>query len=132
MTHLFMKKKLSFLVVLFFLTLTSQNSCTKEPTCVCGVENPESNLQWLKIALETIFNANIYQIVFENKEYIIIADFPGPDAISVVYDCDGTKMCEYGGINPGGNICTLNNPAAFWTFFEGNKKLIFKCRFNPE
>jgi hypothetical protein len=127
-----MKTKLAFMGFLLTNLLIIQYSCKKEPICAGGVERPEENLPWLKTILETTFNANIYKVLFENVEYIVISDLPGPDAISVVFDCDGTRICENGGINPGGNFCSLNNAEQFWTYFEKNKTLVFECRFHPE
>jgi hypothetical protein len=126
-------KNRSILIIIFFIfNLHFQSSCHKDPICACGVEHPEVNIQWLKSMIESMFNVDIYKLIFENKEYIIICDLPGPDAISVAYDCAGTKICENGGFNPGGNICNLTNPQQFWNDFDQNKVIIYKCRNVPD
>jgi hypothetical protein len=107
-------------------------SCKKEPICACGVEHPEENLPWLKTILDVTIKANIYQVLFEGSEYIVVSDLQVPDAIQVVYNCLGIKLCENGGINPGGNLCNLKNPEIFWPFFDRNKVLIYECRNVPD
>src|SRR4030043_1938973 len=112
-----------YYVLLIFLI---PGSCKKESICACGVKYPEENLPWLKTILATTFNANVYQFHFNEIEYIVISDLPGPDSMSVTYSCNGIKICENGGINPGGNMCTLENPALFWQTFDKERILIYE------
>lgn len=117
-----------YLILLIFITLAS-DFCRKEPECACGVKHPEENITWLKAILGNAFNVNVYKLLYENVEYIVISEFPGPDSISVAYDCNGNKICENGGFNPGGNFCSLQNAADFWRVFEKEKTLIYVCKY---
>jgi hypothetical protein len=117
-----MKKLILLIITVLF---SFQDSCKKEPICYCGIEQPEENLSWLKNHLAYRFCTEVYSLFFNGIEYIIISDCPGPDAMSVFFDCQGNKTCEYGGANAGGGSC--NMPVGFtFEFYEENKKLIYK------
>ncbi len=119
------KTVLVFLITIFL----TGGSCRKEP-CVCDIKNPEVNLPWLKIRLDLYFCVEVYSLVFEGEDYIVVCDCPGPDAMDVFYDCQGNKVCEYGGSNPGGETCTM--PVGFtFEFYLKQKKLIYNKHVNP-
>jgi len=124
-----MKDLLIFLILisLFFI----DDSCKKEPFCACGVERPQENLSWLKTKLKTRFSADIYQVFFEDVEYIVVCDPPGPDAMRIAYSCTGILVCEDGGYLPGAVRCNLLNPMLFWQEFDVKKILIIKYRHSP-
>ena len=117
-----MKQILILLISLFLI------SCEKkeEPPCACGVENPQENLEWLKQQLENSFCTEIYLYKYNDKEYIGIYDCPiGADMGFVIYNCDGTKYCQYVGLS-GQCDCTAN-------FLENaTKTLIYKQTENPK
>jgi len=117
-------KKICFLLLIITAFLIS-DSCKKESDFACGVKHPEENLTWLKNRLDTRFCTEVYLLVFEGTQYIVVSDCPGPDDMAVFYDCQGNKTCEYGGANAGGGTCTM--PVTFtFDFYFQNRKLIYK------
>jgi hypothetical protein len=67
--------------------------------CTCGVESPQVNLGWLKSQLELRLCSEVYSITFLRRDYITINDCPDTrDGIVIMFDCEGTKVCEWGGI----------------------------------
>jgi len=105
------------------------DSCKKEPISICGITNPQENLQWLKSDLLNILSADIYKLNFNGEEFIIISDKDLVyDGVAIVYDCKGQKLCEDGGYNPGGNPCNLSDPKKFWDAYNGKRILLFKLR----
>jgi len=98
--------------------------CNKTEYDTCGVENPQENIEWLKELLDNRFCTEIYSIYFKGKEYISVCDCPQMrDGMIVIYDCQGTKVCEWGGIGYG--IC--NMPTSFtYDYYERYKKFIYK------
>lgn len=101
-----------------------QTTCRKDKDCLCGIENPGTDLIWLKETLERMLCVEVYSLIYERKEYVIISDCPGPDAQSVFYDCEGKKTCELGGISSGGGNCKM--PEGFtYEFYYANRKLVF-------
>jgi hypothetical protein len=120
--------KIVFLFLLFFFLAVG--SCKKKPICACETEHPEENLAWLKNSVDRLFCAEVYSLIFDGKEYIVISDCPGPDEMAVFFDCQGNKTCEYGGINAGGGSCFM--PVGFtFEFYEAHKELIFKKNVKP-
>jgi len=121
-----MKKLILLFILIVFVV---HDSCKKED-CACGIERPEVNIPWLKNRLDLFFCAEVYTLKFEDKEFIIVSDCPGPDAMAVFYDCEGNKVCNYGGMNPGGENCFM--PINFtFEFYEAHKQLIFKKHVKP-
>lgn len=122
-----MKNK--FCVIIIFIFVLLSDSCKKEPLCACGVEHPEVNILWLKEAYLNMWSADFYMLNYLGTEYIIISDKEVlRDGISVVYDCQGRKLCEDGGFNPGGHVCNLSDPKSFWDTYNENKILLFQLR----
>jgi hypothetical protein len=116
------------LSILVFATFLYYGSCRKENICACGVENPEDNLIWLKNRLEYYICEDIYQYIFEMKEYIIIETCPlASDPMKEVFDCVGNIVCTRGGFASG--YCPL--PLIFWENYESKKVLLFKHRSSP-
>jgi len=124
-----MKKFIVTMVSLLFLFI--QESCRKEPICACNIENPQENLGWLSTLIKVTLNADIYQVKYNEVEYIVVCDLQNPDAMSIVFDCNGKKICEDGGIIVGAGICNFSDPENFWQYFYNNRRLIFKARNNP-
>lgn len=120
------------ITIILFILFLIQGSCQKEPICLCGVENPKTNLQWLKYRLDRTLCVEVYSLIYNGEEYVIISDCPGTiDGMETFFDCDGNKTCEFGGANAGGGIC--NMPLGFtYEFYLKNRKLIyFQPSTNP-
>lgn len=100
-------------------------SCKKDSICACGVENPQTNLIWLKDKLDIRFCSEVYSYFFKNVEYIILEDCPDViDGQLIFFDCHGTKICESGGAAAGDSTCFL--PVGFsFENYEQYKKLIY-------
>ena len=125
-----MKFKLGFLCLLLLFLFLTHESCRKEPICACGVEHPEENIKWLKNMLIQAYSIDVYKHNFEDIEYIIIADPPGPDAVTAVYDCKGNFKCAIGGIIAGANTCYLTS--TFWDSYNEKRILIYQKRIHPK
>lgn len=82
--------------------------------------------------LDKTFCAEIYSIYFNGKEYISVCDCPQiRDGMIVIYDCQGTEVCAWGGISSGSSTC--NMPTDFtYDYYEKHKKFIFKKIDYPE
>jgi len=125
-----MKNKLAlFLLFLFFLLLLPE-SCKKEPICACNIENPEENIKWIKDILTQSYSLDVFKYYFNSIEYIILADPPGPDAMRIVFDCDGNLLGRDGGYSAGST--SINLPYNFWDSYNENKILIYQQRIHPK
>jgi hypothetical protein len=124
-------KRILLLSIILLLTLFP-GSCKKEPICACGVEHPEENLPWLKSNLASMFSVDVYQFFIADTEYIEVADLPGPDSYSIIYDCEGNFVCELGGSLPGDNTCYLTCSAEEYLHAYSHKKLIYSQRKYPD
>ena len=120
-------KKIPF--ILLCLTVTLMSDCSRDKTrCACGIENPQTNIEWLRSLLSRTFCVEVYSVSYNNEEYIGIHDCPRiVDGMTVIYDCSGNKVCEFGGIFSGSG-CTLPD---FWNYFEINKRLIYVQDIQP-
>ncbi len=117
-----MKKPLKTIFPLLILFFFLQGSCEKEdePITVCGVKNPQENLEWLKTKLSKRFCTEVYKITYKGEEYIGVYDCPtGADYGAIVYYCDGAKYCEIIGFT-GESTCPNN----FWKNIK--ETLIYK------
>ncbi len=97
----------------------------KETICACGIENPQENIEWLRPMMIQRSCVEVYTISFEGNEYIVVSDCPEmADGMTIFYDCQGNKVCEWGGVDLGGNC---NMPTSFtYGYYEKNKKLIYE------
>lgn len=120
-----MKKYVGILSILLIVAITGCKKDTCEE-CVCGVLSPESNLEWLRGAIESRpFCTYVYTFKFSEEQYISIEDCPGPDSQTVIYDCNGERKCELGGYSAGSSIC--NMPEGFThEYYLTNKTLIYE------
>lgn len=116
----FWKPIISVFIILIFI----QGSCRKDKDCLCGIENPRTNLIWLKDRLDRMLCVEVYSLIYERKEYVIISDCPGPDSQAVFYDCVGNKTCELGGISYAGGNCYMPEGFTF-EFYFSNRKFMF-------
>lgn len=116
-------------LTLCFLLVMMIPGCNKHKTpCACGIENPQENIEWLKYLLSRTFCVEVYTVSYNNEEYIGIRDCPRiVDGMTVIYDCSGNKVCEFGGLFLGSG-CTLPD---FWNYFELNKRLIYVQDIKP-
>jgi len=100
-----------------------------DPTTInsqCFVNGSIENLEWLKEKIENfekLMNSvriDIHQYMYNNEPVFLINDCVDcADAISVVYNCAGDIICEFGGIE-GKNTCPDFNDKAT------DKKLIWR------
>ena len=118
-------------ILLFYILLfISYGSCKKESLCACNVESPEQNLKWLNAIIQGLICEDIYQFFFEGSEFIIISTCDAAsDRIEIVYDCNGTCLCQHGGKFPGSG-CSL--PTAFWEKYYKERILIYQVRTDPK
>lgn len=123
--------KRCFLLAISLGILMTIPTCKKE-SCLCGIDNPQENLSWLK---ELIKNSGtsyyVYQFVVADTEYIEISDPPGTsDGASYIYNCKGEYLCMLGGFHPGSNFCVLtSSPEEFQPAYD-RKKLVFITEFS--
>lgn len=86
-------------------------ACNKAESSSCNVNDPLADLAWLK-QIKTNFDLDmsptiqrIDQYLYNDRTVFKISICGGcTDAMDEVYDCDGTKICEFGGIM-GKNTC---------------------------
>ena len=108
------------------ILLLTAFSCEKnEKPHACGMEDPLENIEWLKPYIGGS-DIEIYIITYEGEDYIAICNPPEmADGMTIIYDCQENKVCEWGGIYPGAFPCSL--PSGFtWNYFEENRILIYK------
>ncbi len=90
-------------ITLGFAFIFTSYSCKKESNidpCACGIENPQENIEWLKYILDRSFCTEIYLYKLDSVEFIGIHDCPNmADGGWVIYNCDGTKYCQFVGLN---------------------------------
>lgn len=125
-----MKNKLALFSLFMFFLLLLPESCKKDPICACNIEHPEENIKWINDIIITSFSLDVFKYIFNSIEYIIIADPPGPDAMEVVFDCDGNLLCRNGGYSAGSTPCNL--PYNFFDSYDENKILIYQQRIHPK
>jgi hypothetical protein len=104
--------------------------CVKENTKTinndqfCNVENPFQELNWLNDLLDTNDNytvkIEIYKCNYKEQEgFLIDLCVDCLDGLVQFYDCEGTVMCEFGGID-GRNTCPdfediVSNKELIWS-----------------
>ncbi len=125
-----MKYKVAFFFLFLFFLFLIPESCKKDPICACGIEHPEENIKWINDILITSYSLDVYKYYFNGIEYIILADPPGPDAVEMVFDCNGNFLCQNGGDTAGTTTCYL--PYNFWDSYNKNKILIYQQRIYPK
>lgn len=117
-----MRKRKLPLILCFLIVIMIPNCKGDKTPCACGIENPQENIEWLKDLLNRVYCVEVYTVIYNNEEYIGIRDCPRiVDGMTVIYDCSGNKVCEFGGLFLGSG-CTLPD---FWNYFELNKRLIY-------
>lgn len=124
------------LLFVFIAVLVPLDSCKKD-NCYCGVEDPQENLPWLKSNLELLnpfpddpVCLEVYSLLFEEGEYIGIANCRNtPDGITTLYDCQGNRTFEYGGMTGGAQ--NFGMPETFSIeYFLNHRKLIYTIPTN--
>lgn len=94
---------------MFGIFLFAAFSCEDEdnPLSVCGIEEPQENIAWLKEIIEKRTNAELLEgikaeiyCINYNGDYIIevILCVDCADGIITYYDCEGNVFCQAGGI----------------------------------
>ena len=82
----------------------SFTSCKKyDGRIVCGVDDPTTELQWLKDKMEESLGNPSATLVEEyswnDSTFILVNQCVGcADSMSEIYNCDGTLRCAIGGI----------------------------------
>lgn len=102
----------SFLFLFSVLFLTSCPINDEVFNNSCDVQNPIENLVWLK-EIKTSFEQSssatkrsIIQYKFKNKIVFLVDSCNNcPDNLTTLYNCEGVKICEFGGI-AGLNTCS--------------------------
>ncbi|HPE55858.1 MAG TPA: hypothetical protein P5514_08440 [Bacteroidales bacterium] len=95
----------------FIFILIIGNACTNnteeklKPANYCGTQNPLDDLDWLKeikTTMEMTANAIGGQIIawkYKGETVFWVDDcYSCDDKLIFIYDCSGTKICEFGGI----------------------------------
>jgi len=101
-----MKQLIFFTLLSCFMIIVLSNCKKDKKPCACGVEDPQVNIEWLKDNLNKRFCVEVYLLQNKGQEFIGIYDCPEMvDGGYAIYNCDGTKICEYSGLAGKGN-CT--------------------------
>lgn len=105
-------KKILIISSLFLIISCSKNNS-------CDVNNPLSDLEWMEQMVDNFKQDEIRQriqhFVFENEDVYLVEDCMDicADALTIAYNCEGTSVCEFGGID-GRNTCPdFQSKAAF-------------------
>jgi hypothetical protein len=96
------------LSVLFVLSVFCLTGCREEIKNTCNVRNPR-DLSWVnKIIDQNRLNregAEIVQYTYQGASVFLVNLCKGcPDAMTIVYNCQGEAICEFGGLD-GRNTC---------------------------
>jgi hypothetical protein len=99
--------------ILLFLLIASNLSCQKSSSLLCGGDDPDKTLPWLKNKIEAL-NASPYcfsvsRSTYKNETVFILASCdPLLDSIPLLFDCDGKQLnlttAEYQNLNFTGPI----------------------------
>lgn len=102
-------------IFVLFFSILFLTSCPNEDVLidkVCEVENPLEELAWLKDIKTNFLLSSVYQkrIIeeynYKNQTVFLIDNCSDcADNLVIAYDCNGNKVCEFGGI-AGLNTCT--------------------------
>ena len=124
-------RKITKILLLFGIITLVTFSCVEEdePPCACGVENPQENLEWLYILLQSKIISDsgiiteIYSIMYQEEEYIgIYISGSLSHRYNYYYDCSGNEICMYSGYD-GDWTCEEDFKNA-----TNDKKLIYKIK----
>ena len=101
-------KGLFLLFMVVYFTSCDSNQVDEK---VCEVDNPLENLTWLKeirvgFELSSFYvKRKILQYDYKNETVFFIDSCNGcADNLTIVYNCEGSIICEFGGIG-GLNTC---------------------------
>ncbi len=94
---------------LIIIGCVKENTETINSDQFCNVENPLQELNWLNALIDTNDNytvkREIYKCIYKEQEgFLIDLCVDCPDGLVKFYDCKGTVICEFGGID-GRNTC---------------------------
>lgn len=111
--------KISFISLILILIITGCENEKETSVSVCGIENPLSNLEWLrnlKTGLENDFNVKSAQIVLyrlDNSDYIYVQKSVAStyDLPNTIYDCEGNEKYKCGGNQPVDSCTTFFSEA---------------------
>ena len=106
-TRSHLEKRLWFTVITIVLALMTASGCDpKTPHSICGVEDPLTDLPWLKAKVDEITNGNslsvsIYRCIYGNNETGFLVDEGNTKPF---YNCKGEVLCIMGGF--AGETCS--------------------------
>jgi hypothetical protein len=94
---------------LIIIGCVKENTETINNDQFCNVENSLQELNWLSDLIDTNDNntvkREIYKCIYKEQEgFLIDLCVDCPDGLVQFYDCEGTALCEFGGID-GRNTC---------------------------
>ena len=90
-----MKQIMLLAIILLFTGIYS--ACEKSSTQLCGGDNPDKNLPWLKNEIERLsaspFCYSISRSTYKNQTIFILATCdPFVDSRPILFDCDGNEL----------------------------------------
>ncbi len=133
-----MKIVLKLLFVFIIITSCSNDDKNIEKDN-CNADTPIEDISWLKAkkeAFEKLMGSTRIEIhsYFYNNETVFLIDdcMSCADALTVIYNCSGEKICEFGGID-GRNTCPdfkdkATNKKLLWRNY--NNLIIDKDRYD--
>lgn len=99
------------MVMLVSFCNREEDEPNSENNTFCNVENPLTDLEWLKQKVneskEDTVKLRVYKVVFDGQEGFIVEECVYGDCsrpVGAYYDCSGNELCQYGGFV--GNLCT--------------------------
>lgn len=89
-----MKHAIIFALMLLF-GLTS--ACEKSDSQLCGGNNPEESLPWLKAEIQTLSSSayctSVSRSTYKNETVFIFSNCdPNVNSVPALYDCDGRQL----------------------------------------
>ena len=105
-------KQLIILITLI-IVMGGNSACKKSSSQLCGGNNPDKNLPWLKKEIEDLssspFCSSISRSTYKNQTVFILSNCdPNVDSIPFIFDCNGNKLNltteEYRNLNFTGSI----------------------------
>ena len=88
-------KSLIIFALFFFLGLTS--ACDKSDSQLCGGNDPDKNLPWLKDEIQRLssssFCNSISRSIYKNQTVFIFSNCdPNVDSRPLLYNCEGNEL----------------------------------------
>jgi hypothetical protein len=100
-------KFLKFLAIILSLMFSS---CERNEDIICDTKHPFRDIPNLKKyrrspMIDSDNGIEVYKVIYNDQEvFLITPASPASDAMALVIDCNGEKVCEFGGY-AGLNTC---------------------------